>query len=49
MSQEKYKIPLSKEVEIINKWKALDLADRDLAMSRKQYHVSFNPFKSIQD
>ena len=35
----KFKIPISKEIEIINKWKDLDKADRELASARKHYKV----------
>ena len=38
----KYKIPVSKEIEIINKWKDLDKADRELASARKHYKVFFS-------
>ena len=38
----KYKIPVSKEIEIINKWKDLDKADRELASARKHYKVIFS-------
>ena len=35
----KYKVPVSKEVEIINKWRELDQADRELAKTRAHYEV----------
>ena len=41
-AREKLKVPLSKQVEIINKWKDLDHADRELAVARKNYNVRHN-------
>ena len=35
----KYKVPVSKEVEIINKWRELDQADRELAKTRGKHMV----------
>ena len=43
----KFKIPISKEIEIINKWKDLDKADRELASARKHYKV-LNTSKPMQ-
>ena len=41
----KYKVPVSKEVEIINKWRELDQADRELAKTRAHYEVGTNCVK----
>ena len=38
----KYKIPLSREVQIINKWKSLYMADRELAQTRRHYKVKIS-------
>ena len=41
----KYKVPVSKEVEIINKWRELDQADRELAKTRAHYEVVYKLYK----
>ena len=33
----KYNIPVSREVDIINKWKTLVLADKELSQMRRKY------------
>ena len=38
-AREKLKVPVSAEVEIINRWRDLDHADRELAVARKKYKV----------
>ena len=35
----KYNIPVSREIQIVNKWKTLLHADRELAQVRKVYQV----------
>ena len=35
----KYNVPVSKEVDIINKWKTLLVADKELATMRRKYQV----------
>ena len=35
----KYNIPISREVDIINKWKTLFVADKELAQMRRKYQV----------
>ena len=36
----KFKMPVNREIEIINKWKLLDQADQDLALERKKYKAN---------
>ena len=38
----KYKMPVNREIEIINKWRMLEEADEDLENTRKMYEKEIN-------